>query len=70
MQAKFLTTVNVRSNPSTSSEIVATYVKGETVNYDQKIEMREDYGYHTLQIQVIEDIVVLETHQGKFTLIM
>ena len=31
MQAKFLTTVNVRSNPSTSSEIVAKYEKGERI---------------------------------------
>lgn len=38
MQAKFLTTVNVRSNPSTSSEIVAKYEKGETVNYDQTLK--------------------------------
>ena len=38
MSAKFLTTVNVRASPSTSSSVVAKYNKGETVKYDQTVE--------------------------------
>jgi len=35
--ATFLTTVNVRSSPSTSSTAVAQYKAGETVKYDQVV---------------------------------
>ena len=35
--ATFLTTVRVRAQPSTSSETVATYSKGEKVTYDQVV---------------------------------
>ena len=38
MIATFLTTVNIRSQPSTNSEIVGKYYDGETVRYDQTIE--------------------------------
>ena len=38
MKAIFLDTVNVRSQPSISSEIVAKYYKGESVSYDNIIE--------------------------------
>ena len=38
MKARFLTTVKVRAGPSTSTQAVATYSAGETVNYDQKVE--------------------------------
>ena len=38
MIAKFLTTVNVREGPSTSTDIVAKYNKDETVKYDNLIE--------------------------------
>ena len=38
MKARFLTTVKVRAGPSTSTEVVATYSAGETVNYDMKVE--------------------------------
>ena len=35
MRATFLTAVKVRAGPSTSTEVVATYSAGETVNYDK-----------------------------------
>ena len=38
MKARFLTTVKVRAGPSTSTEVVATYSAGETVNYDKTVE--------------------------------
>ena len=38
MKAIFLDTVNVRTQPSISSEIVAKYYKGESVSYDNIIE--------------------------------
>ena len=41
MIATFLTTVNIRSQPSTNSEIVGKYYDGETVRYDQTIENEE-----------------------------
>jgi len=36
--AKFTTTVNVRSAPSTSSSVVAVYNPGETVKYDKVVQ--------------------------------
>lgn len=36
--ARFLTTVNVRAGPSTSTTIVAKYCNGDTVNYDKTEE--------------------------------
>ena len=38
MKARFLTTVKVRAGPSTSTQAVATYSAGETVNYDKTVE--------------------------------
>ena len=36
--ARFLTTVRVRAGPSTSTETVARYCNGDTVNYDKTVE--------------------------------
>ena len=38
MRAIFLTTVNVREGPSTSTKVVAKYNEKETVNYDSTVE--------------------------------
>ena len=38
MIAIFLTTVRVRAGPSTTTEIVAKYCKGDTVKYDSLVE--------------------------------
>ena len=38
MKARFLTTVNVRAGPSTSTQVVAQYCNGDTVNYDKTVE--------------------------------
>ena len=38
MIGKFLTTVKVRSGPSTSSDVVEKYNAGETVRFDRTVE--------------------------------
>ena len=38
MIATFLTTVKVRTGPSTSKECVATYSAGETIRYDGTVK--------------------------------
>ena len=39
MIAKFLTAVNIKNTPLTSGNIIGTYYKGETVKYDNLIEI-------------------------------
>ena len=39
MIAKFLTAVNIRNTPLNSGNIIGTYYKGETVKYDNLIEI-------------------------------